>query len=155
MSEFDGTPDHVFVDGDILPGDVKAFWIGAPNHGEMVLHWKSQMGNQMLICGDAIYGQSSSGSFDGGPENFWHQTEGIRLYCQGRVEEAEMRGRYDCLLDLDFKSILNGHNPKSIDQDPKGALLRVLREGVYERHPNGSTYLWLDLSQGQGIFSSS
>ena len=57
-----------------------------------------------------------------------------------------MRGRYERLLDLEFERILNGHNPKPIDQHPKDALRKVLQEGAYELHPSGScTYLWLDL----------
>lgn len=145
-SAFEGKPDQVYEDGDVLPAGVQALWIGAHQKGEMVLHWRTPGGAQILICGDAIYGQSSFGAFDGASETFWHQTGGIRLFSQGRVGESEMRGRYECLLDLEFERILNGHNPKPIDQQPKDALRKVLREGTYELHPNGGcTYLWLDL----------
>lgn len=146
-SEFNGTPDSLFEDGDILPGEVKALWIGERQKGEMVLHWRSPEDAQVLICGDAIYGQSRPGAFDGGPEDFWHQVGGIRLFSGGHIEESQMRRQYECLLDLEFDSILNGHNPNPIDQDPKGALLKVLQEGTYEIR--GCTYLWLDLLKGQ------
>ena len=145
-SAFESKPDQVYEDGDILPAGVQALWIGAHQKGEMVLHWRAPGGVQILICGDAIYGQSSRGAFDGASETFWHQIGGIRLFSEGRVEESEMRSRYECLIDLEFERILNGHNPKAIDQHPKDALRKVLQEGAYELHPSGScTYLWLDL----------
>ena len=143
---FEGKPDQVYEDGAILPAGAQALWIGAHQKGEMVLHWRAPGGAQILICGDAIYGQSSPGAFDGAPETFWHQIGGIRLFSEGRIGESEMRGRYERLLDLEFERILNGHNPKPIDQHPKDALQKVLQEGAYEFHPSGScTYLWLDL----------
>lgn len=67
------------------------------------------------------------------------------LDCLAKVV-LEMRSRYECLLNLEFERILNGHNPKPIDQHPKDALQKVLRAGTYELHPSGfCTYLWLDL----------
>ena len=57
---FEGKPDRVYQDRDVLPAGVQELWIGADQKGEMVLHWRAPDGAQILICGDAIYGQSST-----------------------------------------------------------------------------------------------
>ncbi len=146
LHEFLEVPDHVFADGDALPGSVKAVrTLGAM--GETVLHWTSPGETNMLLCGDAIYGQSIPGAFDSTEEQLWMQVGGVRLMLGGVVDEDEMKQRYEPLLALDFDLILNGHNPRAIDCDPKGALEKVLSEGVYEGYGNGAcSYLWVDLT---------
>jgi len=146
-SEYDGSPDHFFDNGDLLPNGVKACWVGDAQQGEMILHWQAPKGEQLLICGDAIYGQSNAGDFDGAPEDFWFQVGGIRLY-GSHIGESQMRRQFESLLDLDFERIVNGHNPKAIDQDPKSALRKVLEDGAYEVSPSGANaYLWVDLRE--------
>jgi hypothetical protein len=144
-SEFEGKPNHLYEDGDMLPGGVRALALG--DSGEMVLHWQALGGTRILISGDAIYGQSSPGGFEGATEEFWMQVGGIRLLQGGKLGEDEMKRDFEPLLDLDIDIILNGHNPKPIDQEPKVAIQKVLKEGTLDiRAEWDCTYLWIDLS---------
>ena len=77
----------------------------------------------------------------GATEEFWMQVGGSKL------GEDEMKRDFEPLLDLDIDIILNGHNPKPIDQEPKAAIQKVLKEGTLDiRAEWDCTYPWIDLS---------
>ena len=148
-SAFEGEPDHLYEDGDVLPGGARALSTGDET-GEMMLLWQTPAGKQVLFSGDTINGQSAVGGFDGTVEASWLQVGGIRLRMEGKVDADEMKQRYERLLDVEFDIILNGHNPKPIDQNPKGALRKVLTEGThefFEYEAGACSFLWVDLSE--------
>lgn len=142
-SKFDGRLDHLYENGDILPGAVKA--VRSDNTVQMILYWQAPGGKRILISGDAIYGQSSPGGFEGAVAEFWMQVGGIRLRREGIVDKDEMKRSFERLLDLEFDVILNGHNPKPLDHAPKEALREVLERGTLDARSGGYTHLWLDL----------
>ena len=125
--------DELYRDGDILPGSIRAIWSG-DKRGEMWLLWRASRTSRVLICADSIYGQSRRGGFDGATVPYWIQEGGIRLQMNGEVSPSEMRRRYEVFEDYEFGIVLNGHNPRPIE-NAKSALERALSQGKYETHP--------------------
>ena len=100
----------------------------------MWLLWRASSTSRVLICADSIYGQSRRGGFEGATVPYWIQEGGIRLQMSGEVSPSEMRRRYERLEDYEFGIVLNGHNPRPIE-NAKSALERALTQGKYETHP--------------------
>lgn len=126
--------DELYDDGDMLPGGIQAIWSG-DKLGEMWLYWKANR-SKVLICADTIYGQTQRGGFDGATVSYWLQEGGIRLRMNGKVDLSEMRERYGRLQSYELDLVMNGHNPRPI-QNPIDALKKVLTRGELEVHPKG------------------
>ena len=93
--------------------------------------------SRILICADSIYGQSRRGGFDGATVSYWIREGGIRLQMDGEVGRGEMKRRFKRLDAFDFEIVLNGHNPRPIE-NAKSALEKALTQGEYETHPKGA-----------------
>ena len=128
--------DVLYRDGEILPGNIRAIWSG-DRRGEMWLHRETFNASGVLICADSIYGQSRRGGFDGATVSYWMREGGIRLQMDGDVGRGEMKRRFERLVDFDFEIVLNGHNPRPIE-NAKSALETALTQGEYETHPKGA-----------------
>ncbi len=59
------------------------------------------------------------------------------MQMNGEVSSGEMRCRYERLEDYEFGIVLNGHNPRPIE-NAKSALEKALTQGKYETHPKGA-----------------
>ena len=145
VGQLDGTIDHAYSEGDELPGGLSSFWVGEEERGDAPLLWKSPSGSRILFAGDAINGQTEPGGFNGAVEAFWMESGRIRLRLDGDVGKEEFEGRFLNLRDVSFDLILNGHNPKPIENG-QSALRKVLDEGDIDS-PEGftCTYLVCDL----------
>lgn len=56
-SLYDGAPDHLYQDGDSLPGGLTAYKLeGGAFPGDTVLIWNSPEGKRVLFTGDALNG---------------------------------------------------------------------------------------------------
>ena len=137
--------DERYSNGDTLPGGIQAIASGS-RQGEAWLQWKESPRKQVLIAADTIYGQTQRGGFDGAPIPYWICEGGIRLQMERRVTRTEMKRRFGRLDAVEFDLILNGHNPRPIE-NAKSALRKVLLKGKLETHPKGAfTFLWTDLT---------
>ena len=74
----------------------------------------------------------------------WLQPGGIRLRMEGKLSRRQMNDRYRRLDKYPLDLILNGHNPRPIE-NPKAALKKVLSRGEYWVHRKGAiTMMWAD-----------
>ena len=55
--ELEGQPDHLYEDGQTLPGGLRAIKIAGKFAGDTVLAWQAPTGERVLFTGDAINGE--------------------------------------------------------------------------------------------------
>lgn len=73
------------------------------------------------------------------------KSEAIRLRLFGVVQASEFEARFGRFRDLDADLILNGHNPRPVE-DARASLVKILDEGRYEvNEAKTCLYLWTDL----------
>src|SRR5215217_6501653 len=57
VEELEGRPDHLYGDGAVLPGGLRAIGIDGRYAGDTVLRWAPPAGPGVLLTGDVVLGQ--------------------------------------------------------------------------------------------------
>jgi hypothetical protein len=123
-----GTPDHLYDDGDTLPGGLRAHKLsGGAFAGDTVLIWTSPEGKRVLFTGDAINGPFHSAN-PLGPHPRRGQPGlylGAGPFYLDRAQAEELKGSLRPLLAEKIDMICGSHGDP-FTADPNGALERLL-----------------------------
>ena len=140
-AELEGRPDHLYDDGELLPGGLRAITVDHGFAGDSVLLWTAPTGERVLFSGDAILGELNPR--DPRPDH-WRRAPGLYLFLHGPGDRQRFQDAFRRLLDEEFDLILSAHsvvvraNGTSISgQTPKSALARLLDTGRVIERPMG------------------
>ncbi|HEU5315467.1 MAG TPA: MBL fold metallo-hydrolase, partial [Chloroflexota bacterium] len=124
----EGTPDHLYDDGDTLPGGMRAHKLeGGAFAGDTVLIWTSPEGKRVLFTGDALNGPFH-GANPAGPHPRRGQPGlylGAGPFYLDRATAPRLKESFTKLLSEKIDLICGSHgDPFTVD--PNGALARLL-----------------------------
>jgi hypothetical protein len=109
--DLEGTPDHLYADGDALPGRLRAIDISGRFSGDSVLWWPAPTGERVLFTGDTLCGAVSPDN----PENAGHPRRAAGLYLGAgpfylKLEHPDrLKASLRRVLDEDFDLICGAH----------------------------------------------
>ena len=124
---YQGKPDHLYTEGDALPGGLRAIKLVGLSRGDHALWWQSLDGERFLFTGDVLNGQVET---DLARADHHRREPGIYFGSQPRYVErhanpAALKASVERLLDLEF-DVIAGSHARPFRDDPRGALARLL-----------------------------
>jgi hypothetical protein len=127
VPDYDGTPDHLFEGGALLPGGLRAIKIDGPFPGDTVLSWTAPEGTRVLFTGDMVIG----GAFDEDPRvdvprrGLGLYLHGVNSHPRGSKDMEDFKASLRQVLNEEFDLICPAHG-RPHGADPKDALARIL-----------------------------
>ena len=125
---YDGTPDHLYADGAVLPGGLRAYKLdGGAFPGDTVLRWTAPDGMRVRFTGDALNGgfnrRNPAGAHPrrGEPGLYLGAGPFYLEKCAAAPLKASMRGLLDERIDM-----IAGAHGDPVTSDPKEMLGRLL-----------------------------
>ena len=124
--DLDGTPDHLYADGDPLPGGLHAIDIHGRFSGDSVLVWSAPTGAPVLFTGDTLNGAVNPDN----PQNAEHPRRAAGLYLGSgpfylTLEQPDrLKASLRRVLDEDFDLICGAHGVPV--RNAKSALAHLL-----------------------------
>lgn len=125
-ADLEGKPDHLYEDGQTLPGGLRAIDIFGRFSGDTVLLWQAPTGERVLFTGDTLCGQFNPDN----PENADHLRAAQGLYLGAgpfylKLSHPDrLKDSLRPLLDLEFDLICGAHGVPV--RGAKDALRRLL-----------------------------
>ena len=124
---YEGTPDHLYKEGDVLPGGQQAIKLAGAWRGDHALLWRAPGGERVLFSGDILVGQVERDL--AGPDHFrWEPGLyfGARPgYVERHADPAALKASLERLLSEDFDLICGAHG-RPFGDKPKVALARLI-----------------------------
>jgi hypothetical protein len=120
---YDGQPDHLYTEGDALPGGLRAIKLAGAWRGDHALLWQAPGGERVLFSGDVLNGQVEPAL--AGADHF-RREPGLYLgarpgYLQRHRDPAALRASLERLLREDFELIAGSHS-RPLGGNPRAAL---------------------------------
>ena len=109
--DLEGAPDHLYADGDVLPGGLRAIDIYGRFSGDGVLVWPAPTGERVLFTGDTLCGAVNPDN----PQNTDHPRRAAGLYLGAgpfylQLEHPErLKASLRRVLGEDFDLICGAH----------------------------------------------
>ena len=124
---YQGTPDRLYIGGDILPGGLRAIKLAGMARGDHALLWQAPGGERILFTGDVLNGQVDT---DLAHADHYRRERGLYAgsrprYVERHASAAALRASLARLLHEDFDVIAGSHARPHRD-NPKAALARLL-----------------------------
>jgi glyoxylase-like metal-dependent hydrolase (beta-lactamase superfamily II) len=110
-ASLDGTPDHLYADGETLPGGLRAIAIPGRFAGDTVLVWTAPGGERVLFTGDTLCGAINPDN----PLNAEHPRRAPGLYLGAGfpylalAQPERLAERLRRVMDEDFDLICGAH----------------------------------------------
>jgi hypothetical protein len=104
----EGSPDHLYDAGDILPGGVRASVIRGPFPGEHILAWTAPTGERVLFTADGIQGPSNPANSHAYPYN-WRHSLGVYVGAAPIYYMLVVEGGDPQALRADIATVLETH----------------------------------------------
>lgn len=125
--EYEGRPDHLYLEGDTLPGGLRATKLAGAWRGDHALLWEAPGGARVLFSGDILNGQVEP---DLAPEDHYRREPGLYFgarprYVERHASPAALKTSLARLLEEEFDMIAGSHG-RPFRDDPKAALMRLL-----------------------------
>ena len=125
--EYEGKPDHLYEEGDSLPGGLRAIKLAGAWRGDHALLWTAPGGERVLFSGDILNGQVEPDLVD---ESHFRREPGLYIgarpqYVERHVNPAALRASLERLAQEEFDLICGAHSLPFRD-DPKTALARLI-----------------------------
>ena len=124
---YQGKPDHLYTEGDALPGGLRAIKLVGLARTDHALWWQPPDDERFLFTGDVLNGQVDT---DLARPDHYRREPGMYFGSQPRYVErhanpAALRASVERLLDLEFDAIAGSH-ARPFRDDARGALARLL-----------------------------
>ena len=124
---YEGKPDHVYTEGDTLPGGLRAIKLAGAWRGDHALLWMAPTGEPVLFSGDILNGQVETDLLQ---EDHYHREPGLYFgarpaYADRHANRAALKASLERLLPEDFEVIAGSHG-RPFRDNPKAALARLI-----------------------------
>jgi hypothetical protein len=124
---YEGTPDHLYREGDTLPGGLTAIKLAGAWRGDHALLWQAPGGERVLFSGDILNGQAET---DLAQEDHYRRQPGLYFgarpaYVERHADPAGLKASLERLLRENFDLIAGSHG-RPLRDDPKAALARLI-----------------------------
>jgi glyoxylase-like metal-dependent hydrolase (beta-lactamase superfamily II) len=125
--EYEEKPDHLYADGDALPGGLRAIKLAGMWRGDHALLWTAPGGERVLFTGDILNGQLE-------PElagaTHFRREPGLYLgaraaYVERHANRAALKADLERLLREELDVIAGSHS-RPFRDDPKARLERLI-----------------------------
>jgi glyoxylase-like metal-dependent hydrolase (beta-lactamase superfamily II) len=128
----EGTPDHLFEDGKVLPGGLTAITVGDPPGGDTAFLWQAPDGERILFSGDLLLGGSGFALDPERSPGHWRYVPGLYAWTHGEVAGEDFKTRFRRLLKVQFEVVFSAHGvPVPFVNDPRAALAALLETGRF------------------------
>jgi hypothetical protein len=124
---YEGTPDHLYGEGDTLPGGLHAIKLAGAWRGDHGLLWPAPTGERVLFSGDILNGQVETDLL---PEDHYRREPGLYFgarpnYPERHANRATLKASLERLLREEFDVIAGSHG-RPFRENPKAALTRLI-----------------------------
>lgn len=128
--EYQGRPDQLYVEGDTLPGRLRAIKLGGMWRGDHALLWQtpaSAGGVRILFTGDVLNGQVET---ELAHEDYYRREPGLCFgarpgYVERHANRPVLKASLEWLLGEEFDVIAGAHGRPFRDA-PRAALARLI-----------------------------
>lgn len=126
-AEYEGTPDHLYAEGDTLPGGLRAIKLAGAWRGDHALLWQAPGGERVLFSGDILNGQVEP---DFAPQDHYRCEPGLYFgarakYVERHTNPTALKASLERLLHEEFDVIAGAHS-RPVRGDPRTALARLI-----------------------------
>jgi glyoxylase-like metal-dependent hydrolase (beta-lactamase superfamily II) len=129
-SAYGGQPDHLYTEGDSLPGGLRPLKLAGMWRGDHALLWSASGGSggeRVLFSGDVLNGQLEP---DLAPEDHDRREPGLYFgarprYVERHANPAALKASLERLLTEEFDLIAGAHG-RPFRDNSKGALARLI-----------------------------
>ncbi len=124
---YEGTPDHLYTEGDALPGGLRAIKLAGAWRGDHALLWQAPGGERVLFSGDILNGQVET---DLAQEDHYRRDPGLYFgarpgYPERHENRAGLKASLERLLQEEFDVIAGSHG-RPFRENPKAAVARLI-----------------------------
>lgn len=137
---YEGTPDHMYTEGDVLPGGVRAIKLAGAWRGDHALVWQAPAGHCpsagwapggrrvcVLFSGDILNGQVET---DLVQEDHYRREPGLYFgarpgYADRHMNHAALKASLERLLQEDFDLIAGSHG-RTFREHPRDAIAALI-----------------------------
>ena len=124
---YEGTPDHIYTEGDALPGGLRAIKLAGMARGDHALLWPAPGGKRVLFSGDVLNGQVET---DLAQEDHYRREPGLYFgarprYVERHTNPAALKASLERLLQEEFDLICGSHG-RPFRDGAKAALARLI-----------------------------
>jgi hypothetical protein len=125
--EYKGKPDRLYVEGDVLPGGLRAIKLAGMWRGDHALLWQAPGGERILFSGDVLNGQIEP---DPANEGHFRREPGLYFgararYVERHAHRAALKASLERLSGEKFDMICGSHG-RPFREDAKEALARLI-----------------------------
>ena len=136
---YEGTPDHLYKEGDELPGGLRAIKLAGAWRGDHALLWRAPAGERVLLSGDILVGQverdlAAPDHFRGEPGLYFGARPG---YVERHADPAALKASLERLLSQAEFDLICGAHGKPFRDQPRVAVMRLI-ESIQVRHVGSS-----------------